>query len=67
MALTFLDKYKRIKAGSGVLISKDLVLTAAHNIFDPICYSENSSFKIYIGANGVGEIYHEVEAYRYPE
>jgi hypothetical protein len=38
-ALTFLNKSKLPRVGSGVLISKNLVLTVAHNIYD----LENSS------------------------
>ncbi len=38
-AFTFLNKYKNPNAGSGVLISKNLVLTVAHNIYD----KDNSS------------------------
>lgn len=33
-ALTFLNKNKRLIAGTGALISKDTILTCAHNIFD---------------------------------
>jgi hypothetical protein len=33
-ALTFLNKKMQICAGTGTLISRDLVLTVAHNIFD---------------------------------
>jgi V8-like Glu-specific endopeptidase len=38
--------------GSGVLISKNLVLTAAHNIYDKDYNFEYSDFKVYLGANG---------------
>ena len=62
-----MNKYRQIKAGSGVLISRDTVLTAAHNIFDPICNAENSGFKFYLGANGVGEEYHVFDGWKYPE
>lgn len=43
--------------GSGVLISKDTVLTAAQNIFDKGLQTEYTDFKIYIGANGVAQEY----------
>ena len=32
-ALTILDRHKHFGVGSGVLLSRDLVLTAAHNIY----------------------------------
>jgi V8-like Glu-specific endopeptidase len=44
---------KQVNVGSGVLISKNLVLTSAHNIYDTIYSSENYDFKFYLGANGV--------------
>ena len=50
-----------------MLLSKDTVLTAAHNIFDKKYMSENSDFKLYIGANGLAFEYHEIEVWRYPE
>jgi hypothetical protein len=34
--MTFLTKLKQTGIGSGVLISKNLFLTAAHNIYDKI-------------------------------
>ena len=52
---------------SGVLISKGTLLTVAHNIFAIELQAENSNFKFYLGANGVAEEYHEIEAWRYPE
>ena len=58
VALTFLNAHKAISAGSGVLVSRDIILTAAHNIFDKELKSENTNFKIYIGANGTAEEYH---------
>ena len=57
-ALTFLNKDKQLRVGSGVLISRDAVLTAAENIFDQGCNVENSGFKFYLGADGVAEEYH---------
>lgn len=33
-ALTFLNKNKKLNAGSGTLISRNTILTCAHNIFD---------------------------------
>lgn len=34
--MTFLTKLKQMGMGSGVLISKNLFLTAAHNIYDKL-------------------------------
>jgi hypothetical protein len=33
-AIKFSNPFKKSFGGSGVLISKDLILTAAHNLFD---------------------------------
>jgi V8-like Glu-specific endopeptidase len=49
---------KRLGAGTGVLISKDLVLTVAHNIYDKTYSSENSGVKFYVGANGATSIFY---------
>jgi V8-like Glu-specific endopeptidase len=35
-ALSFLTPNKRVAAGSGVLISRNLILTAAHNLYDKV-------------------------------
>lgn len=66
-AITFLNKYKKFATGSGVLISRNIILTAAHNFYDKQRLSENTDFKFYLGADGKAEEYHEVQAWRYPE
>lgn len=48
VALTFLDTNKKAKTGSGVLLSRDIVLTAAQNIFNRELNAENTDFKIYV-------------------
>ena len=58
VALTFLNANKASHAGSGVLVSKDIILTAAHNIFDKKKMTEHTDFKVYIGACGTAEEYH---------
>lgn len=65
--MVFRTKYNETKAGSGVLISRDTILTAAHNIYERSLPAENKNFKFYIGADGVAEEYHEIEAWKYPE
>jgi V8-like Glu-specific endopeptidase len=52
--------------GSGVLISRDLILTAAHNFYDKDLRKENGGFKFYLGACGTAEKYYELESWRYP-
>lgn len=52
--------------GSVTLISNNLILTCAHNLYDKLRNSENSDFKFYIGADGVAEEFHEVESWRFP-
>ena len=66
VALTFLNVHKKLGAGSGVLISRDIILTAAHNLYEKRLKCRNSDFKVYVGANGEAEEYHEVEGWRYP-
>jgi V8-like Glu-specific endopeptidase len=51
-ALIFYIKNKGPGCGSGVIVSKNLVLTAAHNIYDKDYDCENTDFKFYLGANG---------------
>lgn len=58
VALTFEDANNNINTGSGVLISTNTVLTAAHNLFNKKLNAENKDFKIYIGANGIGDEYY---------
>jgi V8-like Glu-specific endopeptidase len=65
-ALCFQTHNKKLAAGSGLLISKDLILTAAHNIFDKEVGMEHDGFKFYLGANGIAEKYYELESWRYP-
>jgi V8-like Glu-specific endopeptidase len=63
--LSFLTPGKKMAVGSGVLISRDLVLTAAHNLYDKDVGQENEVFKFYIGASGTAEKYYELEDWRY--
>jgi V8-like Glu-specific endopeptidase len=47
-----------VAVGSGVLISRDLVLTAAHNLYDKEQKKENDDFKFYLGAQDTVEKYY---------
>ena len=53
--------------GSGVLISKDVVLTVAHNVYDKDQSAEPdmSGYEVYVGVNGITDTFYEVEAWRY--
>jgi hypothetical protein len=64
--LSFLTPERRMAVGSGVLISRDLVLTAAHNLYDKDVGKKNEVFKFYIGASGTAEKYYGLEDSRYP-
>lgn len=44
------DKFR----GTGVLISKDLVLTVAHNLYDRTLKYRFTHLKYFLGATGVG-------------
>lgn len=65
--LTFLNKQNKLEMGSGVIISRDVVLTSAHHIFERLTNSENREFKFYLGEDGEAEKYLCVERWRYPE
>jgi V8-like Glu-specific endopeptidase len=47
VALTFLTPYKQYAVGTGFLISANLVLTAAHNLYEKRYNLENEDFKLY--------------------
>jgi V8-like Glu-specific endopeptidase len=64
-ALTFLNKIKKLAKGSAALISPNLILTVAHNIYDKSYQHENDFFKFYLGVDGVAEQFYEVESYRF--
>lgn len=64
-ALMFSDKNGNSSAGTGVLISKDIVLTSAHNIFDKKENARFMDFKFYLPTNGVADIFYAVEDFRY--
>lgn len=55
----FLTSNKKTCVGTGVLISKDLLLTAAHNIYNNILQTENTEFRFYLGSNGVEYNYNQ--------
>ena len=61
-AIRFAHKAKSTKLvyGSGVLISKDIVLTVAHNIFDKKHKDEADplDYEIYVGVNGITDTFY---------
>lgn len=65
-ALMFSDKNGKQAAGTGVLISKDIVLTSAHNIFDKKGNTRFVGFKFCLPTNGVADLFYAVEDFRYP-
>jgi V8-like Glu-specific endopeptidase len=56
-ALTSQDKFNRTVSGSAVLISNDLILTVAHNIYDIVNNCEHSNFKFQLTPYGVEEYF----------
>lgn len=64
-AITFLNPGKLMEVGSGVAISRDLVLTVAHNVYDRKYKGQNDSFKFYIKDGKVAEKYYEIESWKY--
>jgi V8-like Glu-specific endopeptidase len=70
-ALVSKDGFERPSKGSAVLLSKNIILTAAHNLYDKEYEGTNSkhtNFRFYPGPCGVVESYHPIEdnTWRYP-
>ena len=60
MALTFLTPLKQYAVGTGFLISANLILTAAHNLYDKRYNLENDDFKLYCEVKGEIEEFYEI-------
>ena len=65
-AFTFKDPYGKTGKGSGILISKNLVFTAAHNLVCKLTNKKHTDFRFYLAPNGIVEQYFKIESYRYP-
>ena len=66
-ALTFRSrKEDNLGNGTGTLISSNIVLTAAHNIYNRNTGEMYFDFKFYPGANGVLDEHYEVEDFYIP-
>lgn len=61
VAIIWRNRYNRVGRGSGVLISKDLVLTCAHNFYYEEKRVEDILFSIYPGACGKLERPYKIE------
>jgi V8-like Glu-specific endopeptidase len=65
---TFSNVNKDSSAGSGVLISKNLVLTAAHNLYDKKSQQElnKKTYKFYYEAkDGIATRFYKVAGWRF--
>lgn len=57
-ALTFIDKDEQIGFGNAVQISKDIILTAAHNIYNRKYKTDNSAFRVFFDKNRTNNNHH---------
>jgi V8-like Glu-specific endopeptidase len=57
-ALTFQVRKGTVGKGTAVLISKNLILTAAHNLYDRDLKTSHTKFKFYLAACGMVEDYY---------
>ena len=65
--LTFMSRREgNMGNGTGTLISSNIVLTTAHNLYNRNTGEFYYDFKFYPGANGVLEEYYEVEDFFIP-
>lgn len=65
-ALTF-ETRNGIGKGTAVLISGNLILTCAHNIYDKVINYAYTNFKFYLAVHGDSTHYYEIETYRFME
>jgi V8-like Glu-specific endopeptidase len=69
-AFTFTNSSKLPCAGSGVLVSRNLILTAAHNLYDKNNNQElnKKSYKFYLQAeaDGIAKRFYEIDDWRFP-
>jgi V8-like Glu-specific endopeptidase len=57
-ALTFEVSKGQVGKGSAILISSNLILTVAHNIYDRKYQTSHTKFKFYLGACGIVDKYY---------
>lgn len=57
VAMTFLDKHKKKSVGTGILISKNLILSVAHNVFDKNQGYLYHELKVYFGVDEIAKDY----------
>lgn len=56
--ITYLDKDQQIQYGTGFMIASDIVITAAHNLYDKDYDFQYTDFKFYLGISGPAENYY---------
>jgi V8-like Glu-specific endopeptidase len=62
-----MNKVKKMCKGTAVAISKNLIFTVAHNVYDRNYGCQFENWKFYLGADGEAnrDVFHEIEAVKY--
>lgn len=65
--LSYFSNSMKLTKGTAFLISSDLLLTSAHNLYDKKSDTQIAISKFYLGLNGDVKDFHEHEKFMYPD